>query len=683
MSDTQTAREPRREDFVANNRNPFASDVPATRPVGAIANAEQQRSIAEVQARMIIARSNPRDPIRCMDLILRDCTRATLAKGALYQYARGGSSISGPSIRLAEAIAQRWGNIASGIKEVSRSGGYSECVAYAWDLESGYYDERQFQVRHWRDTQKGGYAITEERDIYELIANMGQRRKRAVMLTVIPGDVVEAAVEQCEQTLKLSFEATPEYLTQMLASFAAFGVTKAQIEKRCQCHLEAIRPAQIVQLNKIYTSLNDGMSAATDWFETLSGTWAGVEAGHAATTEQQRPATRKAPTKKAAAEAVTKPAEPKEDQVPFDRWEDESTAQTTAPVKVDQPTSNASVQTDGDAHKAPAAASLASFRQYLVDGEGDPIPDGDGVIEEFTDPVAFAHAFKEAEANEFPGTVELFRRANHDALALAMIASTEVSGILAPKQPAPVQQAPQTARSDNPTLPMDMPVDPWVVAAPASKAKAEMTRYLDELKAVAAKVRTPKEYNHVRDVNAPIYDTFLDARRLQAMGIMDSRLKEMAPAPARDAAGPTMKDLADSLLHDIYSLTAPESVPTWLAMDTTKAALAKLDPEWHAKVTKGAEARQHELIAEATAKRTPRQILDAVNARMRACVTSDEAITLIYRPDHVADTKVLAEYPELIAEMKNVAVEVSNLRPEVWAPVKEIYAAAKRKREAQ
>lgn len=666
MSDTQTAREPRREDFVANNRNPFASDVPATRPVGAIANAEQQRSIAEVQARMIIARSNPRDPIRCMDLILRDCTRATLAKGALYQYARGGSSISGPSIRLAEAIAQRWGNIASGIKEVSRAGGYSECVAYAWDLESGYYDERQFQVRHWRDTQKGGYAITEERDIYELIANMGQRRKRAVMLTVIPGDVVEAAVEQCEQTLKLSFEATPEYLTQMLASFAAFGVTKAQIEKRCQCHLEAIRPAQIVQLNKIYTSLNDGMSAATDWFETLSGTWASVEAGHAATTEQQRPATRKAPAKKAAAEAVTKPAEPKEDQVPFDRWEDESIAQTTAPVGVTQTATpgittvvagrlpdhvldapnmrpNNTPPLDQHAH------SLAPFRQYLVDGEGDPIPDGDGVIEEFTDPVAFAHAFKEAETNEFPGTVELFRRANHDALALAMIASTEVSGILAPKQTAPVQQAPQTTRSDNPILPMDMPVDPWVVAAPASKAKAEMTRYLDELKAIAAKVRTPEEYNHVRDVNAPVYETFLDARRLQAMGIMDSRLKEMAPAPARDAAGPTMKDLAEDLLHDIYSLTAPESVPTWLAMETTKAALAKLDPEWHAKVTKVVETRQHELTTAHA-----RTLADQMLARFRACKTAEDVVAIGNDLTFIADGKRLhAMVPTLWGEVAN------------------------------
>jgi hypothetical protein len=246
--------------------NPFADDRAARATPGALVSVEQQRAIAEVQARMIIARSNPRDPIRCMDAILQDCTRTTLAESSLYQYAKGGSAISGPSIRLAENMARRWGNIASGIKEISRGDGYSECVAYAWDLETGFYDERQFQVRHWRDTKQGGYRLTDERDIYELIANMGQRRKRAVLLTVIPGDVTEAAQTQCEQTLAASADVSPDGIKKVLAAFEAIGVTRQQIETRCQCRAEAIRPAQVLQLRKIYTSLKDEMSLVGDWF---------------------------------------------------------------------------------------------------------------------------------------------------------------------------------------------------------------------------------------------------------------------------------------------------------------------------------------------------------------------------------------------------------------------------------
>jgi len=262
--------EPRGKEVAPTNRvdNPFAGDI-ARQPNGggALVAVEQQRAIAEVQARMLIARANPRDQVRAVDQILNDCTRPTLAEQAVYTYARGGTDIRGPTIRLAEAIAQRWGNIASGIKELARHDGYSECVAYAWDLETGFYDERQFQIRHWRDTKKGGYQLSDERDIYELIANFGQRRKRAVLLTVIPGDVIEAALEQCETTMESRADITPEGIKKLVEAFATLGVEPAAIEKRIQRRLDSIRPAQVVALRKIYNSIKDSMSEPADWFD--------------------------------------------------------------------------------------------------------------------------------------------------------------------------------------------------------------------------------------------------------------------------------------------------------------------------------------------------------------------------------------------------------------------------------
>lgn len=249
--------------------NPFREPgLPAHQaPVGALVQVEQQRAVAEVQARMMIARANPRKAIEAMDAILSDCERPTVAEHAVYQYARGGTDIQGPSIKLAETIARRWGNLASGIKEMGRAGGFSECIAYAWDLETGYYDERQFQVRHWRDTKGGGYPLKDERDIYELIANMGQRRKRAVLLSVLPPDVVGAAVTQCEKTMRARADTSPEGMAKMVDAFSEYGVTRAQIEARIQRRLDAISPAQVVSLKKVYASLRDGMGAVSDFFE--------------------------------------------------------------------------------------------------------------------------------------------------------------------------------------------------------------------------------------------------------------------------------------------------------------------------------------------------------------------------------------------------------------------------------
>jgi hypothetical protein len=252
-------------------QNPFASAPIAAAPSGsnAVAQSDQQRAIAEVQAAMVIARMNPRDPIAAMDRILNACTRPTLADSAVYTYSRGGTDVSGPSIRLAEAMAQAWGNMQFGIRELDQRNGESTVQAFAWDVETNTRREVTFQVPHIRYTRSGSKRLEDPRDIYEMVANQGARRLRACILAVIPGDVTEAAVQQCETTMKAKADTSPEGIAKIVSAFEQFGVTKEQIEKRIQRRLDAIQPAQVVGLKKIYASLRDGMSHPSEWFETV------------------------------------------------------------------------------------------------------------------------------------------------------------------------------------------------------------------------------------------------------------------------------------------------------------------------------------------------------------------------------------------------------------------------------
>lgn len=250
--------------------NPFGDAPIVARPSGgAVAQTDQQRAIAEVQAAMMIARLNPRDPVAATDRILNACTRPTLADAAVYQYSRGGSDISGPSIRLAEAMAQQWGNFQFGIRELEQRNGESTVQAFAWDVETNTRREVTFQVPHIRHTRQGARRLEDPRDVYEMVANQGARRLRACILAVIPGDVTEAAVNQCEATMKAKADTSPEAVQKMLAAFGDYGVRREQIEQRIQRHIDAIQPAQIVALKKVYASLRDGMSVAADWFETV------------------------------------------------------------------------------------------------------------------------------------------------------------------------------------------------------------------------------------------------------------------------------------------------------------------------------------------------------------------------------------------------------------------------------
>jgi len=251
--------------------NPLGSSDIATIPApgGALANTDQQRAIAEVQAAMFIARSTPRNEKAAIDKILNACQRRGLAERAVYSYARGGSDITGPSIRLAEAIAQNWGNVSFGIREIEQTRGNSVVQAYAWDLETNVRREMNFHVPHIRHTKQGSKPLSDPRDIYEMVANNGARRLRSCILAVIPGDIVDLAVEQCEATMKANADTSPQGVQNMVQAFQQFGVVQQQLEQRIQRRLDAIQPAQVVALKKIYASLRDGMSQVADWFEPV------------------------------------------------------------------------------------------------------------------------------------------------------------------------------------------------------------------------------------------------------------------------------------------------------------------------------------------------------------------------------------------------------------------------------
>lgn len=251
-------------------KNPFQQTAVSEALPNTMTEVKAQREASEIQAMVFMAKQFPRNQIQAADRILNACTRQTLADSAVYSYPRGGQNVEGPSIRLAEVLAQNWGNLDFGIRELSQENGVSTVEAYAWDLETNVRQAKVFQVAHKRMAKGGAKTLTDPRDIYEMVANQGSRRLRACILSIIPGDIVEAALAQCSVTQAASVGATPEEIKETIrkltATMGKFGITAENIQDRYQCRLEAIRPAQIVELRKIYTSLKDGMSKPSDWF---------------------------------------------------------------------------------------------------------------------------------------------------------------------------------------------------------------------------------------------------------------------------------------------------------------------------------------------------------------------------------------------------------------------------------
>lgn len=249
------------------NQSPALFDQSA--PTVQSDSASVARAVQEIQSGLVIAQRFPRDEIKAKARIIQACNRLELAEQGEYEYSRGGTKITGPTIDLLRAIANRWGNLRFGWREVERRDGESTVRCEAWDMQSNGQAFREFVVKHWRDTQSGGYALEDERDIYELLANQAARRVRACLEEVIDADIVQAAVDQCRKTLvqgagKVTIK---DQVVQMLNAFTEFGVTQEMIEKRLGNKLDAVSPNQLASLRRVFKSLKDGIGKREDYFK--------------------------------------------------------------------------------------------------------------------------------------------------------------------------------------------------------------------------------------------------------------------------------------------------------------------------------------------------------------------------------------------------------------------------------
>jgi len=242
------------------------NNMPATDSV--MGNIGMSREVAEIQASVFMARQFPRDEERALTRIIKSCQNFNFARQAVYQYAKGGTNIEGPSIRAAEMLAREMGNIVSGIREIEQSNGESVVQAFAWDLETNVRSEMIFKVSHVRHTRNGDYTVTDPREIYEMVANNGARRKRACILSLIPPDVVDTALEECSQTVIRYTQVDEETTAKLLEAFKKYGVSQKMIENRIQRNYDAIDAYQVNDLRKVYTSLKDGIGQVDDFFDT-------------------------------------------------------------------------------------------------------------------------------------------------------------------------------------------------------------------------------------------------------------------------------------------------------------------------------------------------------------------------------------------------------------------------------
>jgi hypothetical protein len=230
--------------------------------VGAVA-IETERAIAEAQGKLTLAKRFPRDLNAAHADLMAACKSKAFAAVAFYAKPQGGSTVTGPSIRLAEQVAQVYGNFDYGHRELSRDDRKSEIEVYAWDMQNNNYTRRQKTVMHVIDTREGPKKMRDQTQVDQKINNVASKEMRGLILAMMPKWLVEDAIQECKKTIAgTNDEPLDVRVRKMTQAFAKFGVKAVHLEKHLGHSLDNVLLDELVELTGIYNALKDGEPAS-------------------------------------------------------------------------------------------------------------------------------------------------------------------------------------------------------------------------------------------------------------------------------------------------------------------------------------------------------------------------------------------------------------------------------------
>jgi hypothetical protein len=259
------------------------SNLPAVRETNGLVEREEttgelQQSaseaavVKEIEGALIVAKRFPRDEDRAYQAILRSSQRFTFAEDAQYSFPRGGEKIQGPSIYFAREFARLWGNIRHGCDILFDDETRRTIRAWAWDLQTNVkvHSDDAFQKLIFRKRGgpdgKGGWIVPDERDLRELTNRRAAIAKRNCILELLPSDMIQDAISQCEETVQKKVKEDPDAVRKaILKGFGTLNVTAEDLKAFLGTDVAKASPAQLAELRKIYKSIADGQSTWSDY----------------------------------------------------------------------------------------------------------------------------------------------------------------------------------------------------------------------------------------------------------------------------------------------------------------------------------------------------------------------------------------------------------------------------------
>lgn len=273
--------------------NPSTMTPITNQPLGVIESASASAAAlarASVEARYIMATRNPRNANMVRLKVLDACKRTSFAETARYAKPIGGSKVEGPSIRFAEEVARCMGNIQIESAIVHEDQKQRIVRVTVTDLEANLtyptdvLVEKQVERSRAKEGQtilgkrinSRGYEVfiveASEDEMLVKAAALTSKAVRTAVLRLLPGDILDEAMEQVIQTLRKQDEQDPAAARKKLCdAFHTMGVSPENLVEYLGHAIEQSTPSELQDLRQVYAALREGEATWAKVMETRSG----------------------------------------------------------------------------------------------------------------------------------------------------------------------------------------------------------------------------------------------------------------------------------------------------------------------------------------------------------------------------------------------------------------------------
>jgi hypothetical protein len=241
---------------------------------------------ATIQARYIVAERRPRDGDAVRQKMMRECERTSFAESALYKKPVGGKTISGLSVRYAEAVARVYGNLLIDPAIIYDDATKRIVRVTATDLETNTTYSKDLLIEKTverKQLKQGQQALSSrlnsygdrvflveatEDDTLTKEAALMAKARRQLILMLVPGDLQDECSDAINSTIAKKVASDPDAeKKKLIDAFDDLGIRVEQLKMFLGVDdLSALTPKDLITLRGVYTAIRDG---ETNWRELM------------------------------------------------------------------------------------------------------------------------------------------------------------------------------------------------------------------------------------------------------------------------------------------------------------------------------------------------------------------------------------------------------------------------------